>query len=137
MTGIVIQTDEDRRFLCQIVRDVPLGTFVEMGRPKRSLPQNAKMWAMLGEVASQVQHAGRFYTDKQWKLLFMHALGQEIEFIPSLDGSTFIPYEGASSEMKVGEMSDMIEFMYAWGTQNGVVFREPKTTDPAREAANG
>jgi NinB protein len=56
----------------------------------------------------------------QWKLLFMHACGQEVEFMPSLDGSTFIPYGGSSSEMKVDEM----EFMTAWGVQNGVVFRD-------------
>jgi len=54
----------------------------------------------------------------------MHACGREVQFIPSLDNSTFIPWGQSSSDLSVGEMSDLIEFMQAWGAENGVVFHD-------------
>ena len=43
-------------------------------------------------AAEQATHMGRRYTPDQWKVLFMHACGCEVQFIPALDGSTFIPW---------------------------------------------
>jgi hypothetical protein len=124
MTGIVIQSDSDRAFLHRMIDTVQVGTEVIMGPARRTDAQSMKMRAMLTDVAKQKDHKGRYYNQDQWKILFMHALGQEVEFMPSLDGSTFIPYGGDSSEMKIGEMSDLITFIESWGMQNGVVFKD-------------
>ena len=102
----------------------PPGTRVDFKAPKRSLDQNAKMWAMLSEVAQQATHMGRRYSADQWKILFLHALGREVQFIPALDGSTFIPWGQSSSDLSKAEMSDLIELMLAWGSSNGVVFSD-------------
>ena len=102
----------------------PDGTRVEFKQPKRSLDQNALMWSLLTQVASQKEHCGRKYTPDQWKALFMHACGREIQFLPSLDGSTFIPWGNRSSDLSKVEMTDLIEFILSWGAQNGVRFRE-------------
>lgn len=102
-------------------------TRVEFRRNKRSLEQNSKMWSMLSEVAEQATHCGRKYTTEQWKTLFMHACGQEVQFIPALDGSTFVPWGSRSSELTKTQMGELIEFIYSWGTQNGVTFREPES----------
>ena len=104
------------------VRIAPQGTRVQFSAPKRSTDQNARMWSMLTEIARQKEHCGRKYDTGRWKLLFMHALGQETEFMPALDGSTFIPCNGRSSELSVKEMSELIELMFKWGAENGVVF---------------
>lgn len=138
----MIQTDEDRRFLCRIIMDVAPGTLVEMRQDPASEPQRKKMWAMLGEVAKQVPHVAmdgseKFYAKEQWKLLMMQACGQEVEMMPSLDGSTFLPYEGQSSKMNARDMSELIAFIDAWGTQRGVVFREVAEPRSAREQAMG
>jgi hypothetical protein len=82
------------------------------------------MWSLLTQVSKQKQHMGKNYTTTQWKALFMHALGQEVDFIPSLDGTTFIPLGYQSSELTKAEMTNLIEFIFSWGAQNGVVFRE-------------
>jgi len=100
-------------------------TRVEFRAAKRSVEQNSKMWAMLTEVSEQSEHGGRRYTPDQWKILFMHACGREVQFLPSLDGSTFIPWGQSSSDLSKREMIDLIECIYAWGTEHGVVFREP------------
>jgi hypothetical protein len=84
------------------------------------------MWAMLTDVAEQAEHNGRRYTPDQWKVLFMHACGREVQFIPALDGSTFIPWGQSSSDLSKQEMTDLIEFIFAWGAEHGVAFQEPE-----------
>ncbi len=104
----------------------PDNTRVEFKGPQRTLDQNAKMWSMLTDVATQKYHQNRKYTTDQWKAIFMHACGQDVEFLPSLDGSTFIPYGNRSSDLSKAEMSDLIECMTAWGAENNVVWSDPK-----------
>ncbi|WP_166297228.1 recombination protein NinB [Bradyrhizobium sp. 2S1] len=127
MSGIVIANEEDRIFLCRMVMDAKPGTLIEMHVDLASEAQRKKMWAMLGEVSKQVPHVDmngntKFYAPEQWKLLMMHACGQEVEMMPSLDGSTFLPYEGRSSKMKAVDMGELLAFIEAWGVQNGVEF---------------
>jgi hypothetical protein len=102
----------------------PLGTRVEFKGPKRTLPQNDRMWAMLTDIATQKEHFGRRYTPDQWKAIFMSASGCECQFIPALDGCGFVPWGLNSSDLSKEEMSDLIAFMEAWGTQNSVVFHD-------------
>lgn len=114
----------DREKAARWVMAAPVGTRVEFKAPKRSLPQNDRMWAMLTDIAEQKEHAGRKYKPDQWKVLFMHACGREVQFIPALDNGTFIPWGQSSSDLSKQEMTDLIEFMLAWGAENGVVFHD-------------
>lgn len=104
------------------IAQAPFGTRVELKASKRSLPQNAKMWSMLSEIAIQKEHAGKKWTPDQWKCLFMKAVGRELQFMPALDGTGFIPYGNHSSDLSKEEMSNMIELMHQWGAENGVEF---------------
>jgi hypothetical protein len=120
---VTIRSDADRQLIETWARKAPVLTRVEFKRAKRSLEQNSKMWAALTDVAMQKEHAGRRYTPDQWKVIFMHACGREVQFIPSLDGGTFIPWGQSSSDLSKDEMSELLEFILAWGSQNGVKFR--------------
>ena len=91
---------------------------------RRSKQQNDKMWTMLGEISEQSEHCGRRYSPDEWKVLLMHACGNEVKFLPALDYKTFVPYGGRSSQMTMTQMSELIEFMRWWGTQHGVKFRD-------------
>lgn len=102
----------------------PTGTRVEFKGPKRSIEQNDRMWAMLTDVATQKTHAGRRFTTDQWKVLFMHACGRETQFLPALNGGAFVPYGQSSSDLSVSEMTELMDFIEAWGAQNGVVFSD-------------
>ena len=86
---------------------------------------------MLTDIAQQKEHAGKRYTPDQWKVLFMHACGREVQFIPALDGLTFIPWGQRSSDLSKQEMADLIEFMFVWGADNGVTFHDDKTAEAA------
>lgn len=129
---LVLYNDEIRAKATKWIAGAPKDTRVEFKAPKRTLPQNDRMWAMLTDVASQAKHCGRSYEPGQWKILFMHACGREVQFIPALDGTTFIPWGQSSSDLGKEEMSELIEFIFSWGAQHGVVFHEPN--DDAAEA---
>lgn len=128
MTRAVISLwrKSDRQAAARLIERVPDGTRVSFKGAKRTLPQNDRMWAMLTDVSRQKDHCGRTYTANQWKVLFLHACGREVQFIPALDGSTFIPWGQSSSDLSKDEMSALIDFIAAWGAQNGVVFNDGK-----------
>jgi hypothetical protein len=91
---------------------------------RRSLEQNDKMWAMLSEFAAQLTLRGESYDKERWKAILLHAWGQEVEFLPTLDGNTFFPYGQQTSKLRKREMSSFIEFIIAEGTKRGVVFKD-------------
>jgi hypothetical protein len=126
-----LHTDLHRDNAVKAVVAAPHGALVQVTDDKRTLPQNAKMWALLTDVAMQKTHCGRSYSTDQWKAIFMHAVGQEVQFIPSLDEKTFIPWGNRSSELSTAEMSALIEFIISWGTQNGVTFHDREASDAA------
>lgn len=121
---IILNRAADQQLARNWIAKAPRGTRIEFKKPRRSLDQNSRMWAMLTEVAAQKEHLGRRYTPDQWKVIFLHACGREVQFLPALDGSTFIPWGQSSSDLSKEEMSSLIDFIAAWGAQNGVQFKD-------------
>ncbi len=128
---IVLNTQADRARAAKWAMTAPLGTRVEWKEVKRSLPQNDRMWAMLTDVAKQAEHAGRKYSPDEWKVLFMHALGQEMTFLPALDMKTFVPIGHRSSDLSKSEMTALIELIFSWGAEHGVTFHDDRKAEAA------
>ena len=101
------------------------GSRVTFQSPKRTLPQNDRMWAMLTDFATQTDHHGVKLTPDNWKVLFLHAAGREATLVPSLDGQELIAIGQSSSDLSVEEMTAVIECIFAEGTARGVTFHEP------------
>lgn len=127
---LTLWTQSDRKRAHQYVEQAPAGTRVELKAIKRSLSQNDHMWSLLTDVAAQKDHHGRKYTPDAWKLIFLAAIGQEVQFIPSLDGKTFIPWGQSSSDLSKQEMTDLIEFILSWGAENAVTFHGQREYAP-------
>ncbi|TPM53236.1 hypothetical protein FJ959_22145 [Mesorhizobium sp. B2-2-4] len=133
---LVLNTEADRQKAAHWVSKAPWGTRIEFKASKRSLPQNDRLWAMLTDVAAHMKALGRDYTTEEWKLLFMSAWGREIRFLPGLDQKTFVPVGQSSSDLSKQEMTDLIEFIYAWGAENGVTFNDPKEQEPSADGSS-
>jgi hypothetical protein len=131
---VVLTGAAARDRVCRWARSAPSGTRVEFKEVKRTLPQNDRMWAMLTDVSKHATHMGRRYTPDEWKVLFLHALGKEMTFLPALDGTTFVPYGQHSSDLGKSEMTALIELIFAWGAEHGVVFHD-RAEVPQQEAA--
>jgi NinB protein len=123
---LVLANDDIRAKAARWIKGVPNNTRVEFKAPRRSLDQNSRFWASLTDVATQKEHFGRKYDAETWKCLFMQAWGREVKFVPTLAGDGIMPVMLSSSDLSKGEMSELLEFIYAWGAQNGVVFQEPR-----------
>ena len=131
---LVLHDDVIRARAIDWIKRAAKDTRVEFRGPRRTLDQNALMWAMLTDISRQREHCGRRYSPDQWKILMLHACGREVQFIPALDGSTFIPWGQSSSDLSKQEMSDLIEFMRSWGAQNGVRFSDEARSSDDRLA---
>jgi len=104
-------------------------------KPTRTILQNDKMWAMLHDVANQVQ----WFVDgklewldpEEWKDIFTAVLKKHQRVTAGIDGG-FVILGTRTSRMSIGEMVDLIELMYAFGS-------DPKHpvawTEPMRDAA--
>lgn len=114
----------DRARAMQVITAAPDGTRVEVKAPKRSLPQNDRMWAMLTEIAQQLPWHGVKLRPDDWKLVFLDGLKRELRMVPNLDGTGFVNIGRSSSDLSKSEMTDMIELMFSFGAQHSVTFSE-------------
>lgn len=108
---------------------LPDGTRVLFYGPKRTLPQNDKLWACLGDVSKQATLSEVQYTPDRWKVIFMNALDGETEFLPKLEGGGFVPFQTSSSEMSKNEMADLITLILQWGDEHGIKWKEGSKYD--------
>jgi hypothetical protein len=104
--------------------NAPPGCRVEFKEAKRSPEQNALMWALLTEVARQVEWHGLKLSADDWKLIFLASLHQEMRLVPNIDGTGFVNLGRSSSDLSKGEMTDLIELILMFGAQRGVEFAD-------------
>ena len=121
---VVIDGMRNRTKAAEWVSRAPFGTRIEFKRAKRSIPQNARMWAMLTDVASQVEWHGQRLTPDDFKLIFLDALKREVRIVPALDGRGFVNLGRSSSDLSKSEMGDLMELIAAFGAEHGVRFNE-------------
>lgn len=104
-------------------------------RAKRTLEQNAKMWAMLHDIARQipwvVNGISQFIEPEEWKDIFTAALKQELRVAAGIDGGMVL-LGRRTRKMTVKEMRDLIELMTAFGAERGVRFTCPEDQIPER-----
>ncbi|MBN9601836.1 MAG: recombination protein NinB [Afipia felis] len=122
-TLVLGSTDARRRALDWCQR-APAGTRLEFKGPRRSLPQNAKFWAMLTDISSQVKWHGLRLSTEDWRLLFLDALKRELRVVPNIDGTGFVNLGRSSSDLSKSEMSDLIELIHQFGANHDVTFHD-------------
>ncbi len=120
----------------------PHGAVEVIVRPvksRRTLEQNAKLWAMLGDIARQVpwavNGAMQHLEAEDWKNIMTATVRQEVRMAAGINGG-FVLLGVSTRRMTVAELGEMIEFMYAFGADRGVKWSEPKGAMPEQwEAA--
>ena len=123
---VILNRASDRERVQAWAAKAPWGTRVTFQEAKRTSDQNARMWAMLTEVARQLKWHGQRLSADDWKLVFLSALKQELRIVPNLDGTGFVQLGRSSSSLSVGEMADLMDLIAAFGAREGVTFAEPE-----------
>lgn len=109
----------------RLIDAAPLDYIAEVKAPTRSLEQNAKLHAMLSDIA-RAKPLGRSHSPEVWKCVAMDACGMKPKWVPGLDGESIVNTGYRSSRLTKAQMSELIEFLYSFGAENGVEWSEPK-----------
>ena len=107
-----------RQNALRCVQQAPDGYCVEVKPKTRTLDQNARMWAMLGDVSRQVEWYGKKLSAENWKDIFSAALKKQ-EVVPGIDGG-FVVMGQSTSKMTIKEMTDLQDLMGAFCADKGV-----------------
>lgn len=100
---------------------------VEIKPLTRTLAQNAKLHAMLGDIAKQCKFQGKKRDTETWKMIMVSAhkiaTGGQAEMAIGLEGEV-INLRESTAQMGVKRLASLIEYVTAWGVANGVEFND-------------
>ena len=128
---ITINGKPDRDKAMAWIAKAPAGTRIEFKASKRTMPQNDRMWAMLTDIAMQLPWHGVKLRPDDWKLMFLDALKREMRTVPNIDGNGFVNLGRSSSDLSKGEMTELIELIFAFGAEHGVKFNDGQQGEAA------
>jgi len=122
---LVLWNDATRAKAIDWIRRAPPETRVTFQGPKRTLPQNDKLHAMITDIQTQMLWHGQRLSLADWKLVFMAALKQETRIVPNIDGTGFVHLGRSTANLSTQEMSDLLLIIEAFAARYGVKFKEP------------
>jgi hypothetical protein len=123
---LVLANDSFRAKAIDWIRRARPNSRITFQSPRRTLPQNDRMWAMLTEVATQTKYHGIWLAPEDWKFLFLDSMNREMRIVPNLDGTGFVNLGRSTSDLGADEMSNLIEVIFAYGANHGVKFLEDR-----------
>lgn len=111
---------------------------IEVTEAKRSGAENRLLHAMLQHISRTQEWAGKKRDIETWKRLltaaWCRARNEQVELLPALDGHGVDIVFRRTSMLTRSECADLIEFVFAWGAENDIVFPDPpKRIEAKRE----
>ena len=136
---LILSNDRTRQRAVSWVMTAEPGTILTFEKPARTLPQNARLHAMITDVARQVEWAGAKRTVEAWKDIFTAALrsaGHDLDVVPGINGG-FVLLGMHTSRMTKAELGDLMTLVESFAAEHGVTLSDP-THEPsaAREPAS-
>jgi hypothetical protein len=122
---LVLHNDAMRAKAIDWIRRAPRETRVEFKGPKRTIPQNDRMWAMLTELSTQLLWHGQRLSTEDWKQVMLASLKQEMRIVPNIHGDGFVQLGRSSSDLSKEEMGDLMTIIEAFAARYGVKMKEP------------
>ncbi len=117
---ITINSDAARKRACEWASKAPDGYRVTVQEPKRSTDQNARFWAMLSQLSTQLAWHGQRLSPEDWKLVMMAGLNQEMRIVPNIQGNGFVTLGRSSSKLSKSEMTELMDLIEAFATEHDV-----------------
>lgn len=112
-----------RQNACAAVMAAPENFRVEIRERTRSLDQNALMWELLSALSDRVQWPvnGKLeiLSPDEWKDILSASLTQENRIAQGARGG-FVMIGKRTSKMTIKQMTELIEFIYAFAAEQGV-----------------
>lgn len=126
MTGqtVILSHPGARQKAHQLIERAPYRAVLNIRPETRSNEASAKMWCLLSDIA-RAKPMGRTLPAETWKCLFLDDLGHKPKWEPDLDGTGVVNTGYRSSRLTKAQMSDMIERLYAFMSENEIQSSEP------------
>lgn len=115
------QTARDRAI--KAIKAAPDGMVVTIKPAKRSSAQNARMWAMLHEIATQVEWHGTYLQPEDWKAIFSATL-HGMRVVPNLENNGFVALGQSTRAMTKKEFQDIFLLIEKFGAEHDVKFED-------------
>ena len=115
--ALVLSSNDIRKRAIDWIQKAPFGTRVEYKAPKRSIPQNDRLWLILTAV-SKLDWRGQKYSPADWKDYFMHAYRGE-KWMPAEDGG-MVPIGRSSSDLSKHEFGELMELIQAFCARQNI-----------------
>lgn len=113
-----------RKNAIQAILEAPDGYAVSIKPKNRSLEQNAKLHALIQEIAQKIEWVGKKQEVETWKRLltaaWLRARGEPVEMLPAIDGHGVDIVFRRTSDLTVPEMIELIEYIQAWAIEQGI-----------------
>lgn len=120
---IVLHNDQSRQKAIRWVTQAPPKTTVEFKAPRRSLDQNALLWARLTTIAQSVDWYGTKMSAEDWKEVFSASL-RKSRVVPGIDAGTFVVLGMRTSDMTKEEFSMLLDLIDAFAAERGIVLED-------------
>ena len=135
--NFTLKDRQTRRDVAVIVNQLPLGTRIVVKDRSRTDEQNRAIHGLIGQILKQrPMHCGIAMDMASYKAIFMHGLGRELTMLPSLDGKGLVPLGLSTSALSAKDFSDLVEFVLAWATQEGLTIKHFEGDQGAAGANN-
>lgn len=110
-------------FAAEMVAGNAVEVIVKTVKSKRTLEQNARMWAMLTDIANQKEWIVDGQLTKldpdEWKDILTAAMTQELRVAQGINGGMVL-LGRRTSKMTISQMQDLIEVMQAFAVEHGI-----------------
>lgn len=134
---LVLGNAESRMAAGRYCREAPDGYVMRIAPPAKSRDQEEKYHAMIGDIAAQCLFMGKKWEREDWKRLLVDAFAKamrdantpikhEGHVVPSLDGERVVQLGIQTRQFSVREACEFVEYLYAYGSEQGVVWTDPK-----------
>lgn len=120
---ILLRSDRDRERAHALLKVTPLGATIDIKKSRRTLDQNALLWARLTEVSQRIEWFGQKLLPADWKDMFTASL-RKARVVPGLDPGSFVVVGLHTSDMTKEEMGQLLDLIDAFAAQHGVEFKE-------------
>lgn len=121
---ILLRTPTLRQFAASyILEAAPENCVVEFKENTRTLEQNARVHALIADIAKQVTWHGQQLPAWKWKVMFVYA-HNGVEMVPGIEPGTFAPIYRSTTQLTIKEASEFMTMIEAFGAEHGVVFRD-------------
>ena len=126
-----LRSNQVRSNCLEFIRELPTDEknplVVKIQPMTRSLEQNAKLHAMLSDISKNATWNGERLDIYAWKNLLVSAhsiaTGEPSKMVIGIEGEV-INLRESTAQMNVKRLASLIEYVQAWGVENGVKFND-------------